>query len=159
MRGTCRPMGRHSPARAAGADLRDSSTSGHANWHLDGGGDAPGLNAAIRAIVKSAANHGAETIGIEDGFAGLIDFVTLASIDPEDVPGILRLGGTILGTTNRRNPLAYPAPTGGVVDYSTRCIDTFHQSASWTRWSSLAATERSRSPTSSETRSATRLRP
>jgi phosphofructokinase-like protein len=94
---------------------------------LTGGGDAPGLNAAIRAVVKSAANHGAETIGIEDGFAGLIDCSHWRGLSPKDVPGILRLGGTILGTTNRRNPLAYPVPTGGVVDYSVRCIETFHR--------------------------------
>jgi phosphofructokinase-like protein len=93
---------------------------------LTGGGDAPGLNAAIRAVVKSAANHGAETIGIEDGFAGLIDATHWRQLTAKDVPGILRLGGTILGTTNRKNPLAYPA-LGGVVDYSTRCVETFHR--------------------------------
>ena len=43
---------------------------------MTGGGDAPGLNAVIRAVVKSAANSNYETIGIEDGFDGLIDLVT-----------------------------------------------------------------------------------
>ena len=94
---------------------------------LTGGGDAPGLNAAIRAVVRSAANHGAETIGVEDGFAGLIDATHWRQLTPKDVPGILRLGGTILGTTNRRNPLAFPTPTGGVVDNSARCVETFHR--------------------------------
>ena len=93
---------------------------------LTGGGDAPGLNAAIRAVVKSAANHGAVTIGIEDGFAGLIDSTHYRQLTPKDVPGILRRGGTILGTTNRRNPFTYPT-TGGVVDCSARCVDTFHR--------------------------------
>ena len=94
---------------------------------LTGGGDAPGLNAAIRAVVRSAANHGAETIGVEDGFAGLIDTTHWRQLTPKDVSGILRLGGTILGTTNRRNPFAFPTPTGGVVDNSARCVETFHR--------------------------------
>jgi ATP-dependent phosphofructokinase / diphosphate-dependent phosphofructokinase len=93
---------------------------------LTGGGDAPGLNAVIRAVVKSAANTGAETIGIEDGFAGMIEATHWRKLTPKDVTGILRLGGTILGTTNRRNPLAYPGPAGSVLDYSAQCIQTFH---------------------------------
>ena len=92
---------------------------------LTGGGDAPGLNAVIRAVVKSAANTGAETIGIEDGFAGMIEATHWRNLTPKDVTGILRLGGTILGTTNRRNPFAYPGPAGGVIDYSAQCIQTF----------------------------------
>jgi 6-phosphofructokinase 1 len=94
---------------------------------LTGGGDAPGLNAVIRAVVKSAANHGCETIGIEDSFSGLIDPDRTRPLTPHDVTGILRLGGTILGTTNRGNPLAYPIGRSGETrDYSARCIETFH---------------------------------
>ena len=83
---------------------------------LTGGGDAPGLNAAIRAVVKSAANHGCETIGIEDSFAGLVEPNRWRRLTPSDVTGILRQGGTILGTTNKKNPLAYPSTTGGGTD-------------------------------------------
>jgi 6-phosphofructokinase 1 len=94
---------------------------------LTGGGDAPGLNAVIRAVVKSAANHGCEAIGIEDSFDGLIEPNRWRRLSPSDVTGILRLGGTILGTTNRGNPFAYPAAgTGGTHDFSARCIEMFH---------------------------------
>jgi 6-phosphofructokinase 1 len=94
---------------------------------LTGGGDAPGLNAVIRAVVKSAANHGCEAIGIEDSFDGLIEPNRWRRLTPADVTGILRLGGTILGTTNRGNPFAYPtAGAGGTHDFSARCIEMFH---------------------------------
>ena len=94
---------------------------------LTGGGDAPGLNAVIRAVVKSAANHQCETIGIEDSFSGLIEANRWRRLSPRDVTGILRVGGTILGTTNTGNPFAYPAHTSeGPRDYSDRCIEMFH---------------------------------
>jgi ATP-dependent phosphofructokinase / diphosphate-dependent phosphofructokinase len=93
---------------------------------LTGGGDAPGLNAVIRAAVKSAFNHGCETIGLEDSFAGLIDPARTRRLSLADVTGIIRQGGTILGTTNRGNPFAYPVDSaGGVRDVSGRCIDGF----------------------------------
>ena len=91
---------------------------------LTGGGDAPGLNAVIRAVVKSAAANGVETIGIEDGFAGLLEPAHWRPLTPKDTPGILRRGGTILGTTNQRNPLACPDATGTPRDCSAQCIDT-----------------------------------
>jgi 6-phosphofructokinase 1 len=95
---------------------------------LTGGGDAPGLNAVIRAVVKAAANRNCETIGLEDSFDGLIEPDRHRVLTPKDVTGILRLGGTILGTTNRGNPFAYPIETsGGTVDYSERCIEMFHR--------------------------------
>ena len=93
---------------------------------LTGGGDAPGLNAVIRAVVKSAHNHGIECVGLEDSFDGLIYPERSRVLTPNDVTGILRLGGTILGTTNRGNPFAYPIQTkDGIVDYSDRCTDNF----------------------------------
>lgn len=95
---------------------------------LTGGGDAPGLNAVIRAVVKSAANGNCETIGLEDSFDGLIEPNRWRKLTPRDVTGILRIGGTILGTTNRGNPFAYPIETtGGTRDYSSRCVEMFHQ--------------------------------
>jgi 6-phosphofructokinase 1 len=95
---------------------------------LTGGGDAPGLNAVIRAVVKTANNRNCETIGLEDSFDGLIEPDRWRKLTPRDVTGILRVGGTILGTTNRGNPFAYPVETsGGTRDYSSRCVEMFHQ--------------------------------
>jgi ATP-dependent phosphofructokinase / diphosphate-dependent phosphofructokinase len=94
---------------------------------LTGGGDAPGLNAVIRAVVKSAHNHRIETLGLEDSFDGLIEPDRSRVLTLQDVTGILRIGGTILGTTNRGNPFAYPiATSSGTRDYSDRCIEMFH---------------------------------
>lgn len=95
---------------------------------LTGGGDAPGLNAVIRAVVKSAANCNCEVLGLEDSFDGLLELDRHRVLTPNDVTGILRLGGTILGTKNSGNPFAYPRNTsGGVVDYSDRCVEIFHK--------------------------------
>jgi 6-phosphofructokinase 1 len=93
---------------------------------LTGGGDAPGLNAVIRAVVKASANSGIECVGLEDSFDGLIEAGRSRTLTPRDVTGILRLGGTILGTTNRGNPFAYPVTTSeGIRDYSDRCVEMF----------------------------------
>jgi phosphofructokinase-like protein len=95
---------------------------------LTGGGDAPGLNAVIRAVVKSAVNRNCEVIGLEDSFDGLIEPDRWRRLVPKDVTGILRVGGTILGTTNRGNPFLYPIETsGGTRDYSARCVEMFHE--------------------------------
>lgn len=95
---------------------------------LTGGGDAPGLNAVIRAVVKSATTAGIECIGLEDSFDGLIYPERSRVLTLRDVTGILRLGGTILHTTNRGNPFAYPVNAGdGPVDYSDRCLENFYK--------------------------------
>jgi ATP-dependent phosphofructokinase / diphosphate-dependent phosphofructokinase len=95
---------------------------------LTGGGDAPGLNAVIRAVVKTAYNAGIQCVGLEDSFDGLIEPGRSRVLTPRDVTGILRLGGTILGTTNRGNPFAYPIDTSaGTRDYSDRVVEMFHQ--------------------------------
>jgi len=95
---------------------------------LTGGGDAPGLNAVIRAVVKAATNAKIEVIGLEDSFDGLLDPSRTRVLTPKDVTGILRLGGTILGTTNHGDPFEYPADTPtGKVDYSDRVVETFHK--------------------------------
>ena len=95
---------------------------------LTGGGDAPGLNAVIRAVVKAASNCGIECVGLEDSFDGLIEPGRSRVLTPRDVTGILRLGGTVLGTTNRGNPFAYPIRTSdGTHDYSDRVVEMFHQ--------------------------------
>jgi phosphofructokinase-like protein len=95
---------------------------------LTGGGDAPGLNAVIRAVVKTACNAGLEVIGIEDSFDGLIERGRSRPLTPREVTGILRLGGTILGTTNRGNPFAQPVDTSeGTRDYADRVIEMFRR--------------------------------
>jgi len=73
-----------------------------------GGGDAPGLNAVIRAAVKCAIlKHKWKVIGIPDGFDGLIWPEKSFELTLKQVSGILPRGGTILGTTNRGNPFKY----------------------------------------------------
>lgn len=74
---------------------------------LTGGGDAPGLNGVIRALVKAAINiYGLEVIGFLDGFSGLIKN-KYHPLDIDAVSGIIHRGGTILGTSNRDNPFRY----------------------------------------------------
>jgi ATP-dependent phosphofructokinase / diphosphate-dependent phosphofructokinase len=83
---------------------------------LTGGGDCPGLNAVIRAVVKTAINeYGWEVLGIEDGFEGLIKPGKARLLDVTDVRGLLPRGGTILGSTNRANPFHYEVRTNGEV--------------------------------------------
>lgn len=78
-----------------------------------GGGDAPGLNAVIRATALSASQRGWEVYGVRDGFHGLLlpeEYPSggLIPLTRERVSGITHLGGTILGTSNRNNPMRYP---------------------------------------------------
>jgi phosphofructokinase-like protein len=83
---------------------------------LTGGGDCPGLNAVIRAAVKTAINeYGWEVLGIEDGFEGLIKPNKTRLLDITDVRGLLPRGGTILGSTNRANPFHYEVSNNGEV--------------------------------------------
>ncbi|MBP6774770.1 MAG: ATP-dependent 6-phosphofructokinase [Gemmatimonadaceae bacterium] len=73
-----------------------------------GGGDAPGLNAVIRAAVLSARTRGWDVLGIKRGFAGLMGDDEVVPLTADTVKGIGSLGGTILRTTNRGSPFAYP---------------------------------------------------
>ncbi|MFN2397186.1 MAG: 6-phosphofructokinase [Gemmatimonadaceae bacterium] len=75
-----------------------------------GGGDAPGLNAVIRAAVLSAINREWSVLGIKRGYAGLLGEDEVVPLTKESVRGIAHLGGTILRTTNRGNPFHYPVP-------------------------------------------------
>jgi ATP-dependent phosphofructokinase / diphosphate-dependent phosphofructokinase len=101
-----------------------------------GGGDAPGLNAVIRAATLAAINRGWECWGIRDGYNGL--FLPhlypdggLVRLTVERVRGIAHLGGTILGTTNKGNPFKYPVPgkdgTLVEVDRSDEIVKAFHE--------------------------------
>ncbi len=88
-----------------------------------GGGDAPGLNAVIRSVVVSAIGQGWECYGIRDGFNGIFFPERYAEggvvrLTEAKVRGIAHLGGTMLGTTNKGNPLHFPVkmPDGRIVD-------------------------------------------
>ncbi len=81
---------------------------------LSGGGDAPGLNAVIRAVTKTAIfKYGWEVTGIIDGFEGLLTPTKTRQLTSWNTRGILFVGGTILGTTNRGNPFAHKTVVGG----------------------------------------------
>ena len=94
-----------------------------------GGGDAPGLNAVIRAIVLSSVNRGWEVYGIRRGYDGLFTEGGIMPLDRHAVRGITHIGGTILGTTNRGSPLETPVkqPDGTValVDRSPEIMAAF----------------------------------
>ena len=88
-----------------------------------GGGDAPGLNAVIRAVVLAALQKGWECHGIRDGYNGLLDPAAhpdggVVPLTRASVAGITHLGGTIIGTTNRGNPARFPVqqPDGSYVE-------------------------------------------
>jgi 6-phosphofructokinase 1 len=81
---------------------------------LTGGGDAPGLNAAIRAVARRAFQLGHQVSGVKNGWAGCLGEGLIEELEPADVRGILPMGGTILGTS-RTNPLKEPDGIGRVI--------------------------------------------
>jgi len=90
-----------------------------------GGGDAPGLNAVIQSVAIAAANRGWDCYGIRDGFNGILfperyGDAGVLRLTREKVRGIGHLGGTMLGTTNKGNPLHFPIR---MPDGSTREVD------------------------------------
>lgn len=97
---------------------------------LTGGGDAPGLNAVIRSVVRTAETaFGAQVLGIRDGFDGLLAPDGIVPLQASDVVGILGRGGTILGTANRGNPFARQVMRDGqevVEDVSGDVLDAIH---------------------------------
>ena len=83
---------------------------------LTGGGDCPGLNAVIRAVVKTAVlQHGWKVMGIEDGFEGLLVQGKVRPLLLDHVKDILDRGGTILGSSNRANPFEYKFKENGKI--------------------------------------------
>ncbi len=96
-----------------------------------GGGDAPGLNAVIRAVVLAANKRGWDVFGSRNGYQGLLDTNHLVHLEPADVFGIEQLGGTIIGTTNKGNPFEFPVSsiTGEVTirDLSSRVMENFNR--------------------------------
>lgn len=97
---------------------------------MTGGGDCPGLNAVIRAVVMKAKRRGWDVLGIEDATEGLIDIEHRSPrgnrfLQVDDVHDILPRGGTILGTSNRANPFRYVVDDGDGPeerDVSDRCV-------------------------------------
>lgn len=83
---------------------------------LTGGGDCPGLNAVIRAVVKTFLQNGCEIYGVLNGFNGLVND-NIRKMDYAGVSGILPRGGTILGTTNRDNPFKFAVEESGEIVY------------------------------------------
>ena len=103
--------------------MTTAPTSIHKVAISTGGGDAPGLNAVIRAATLAAINRGWEVVGIRDGYNGLLmpeEYPDggLVPLTRERVRGITHLGGTIIGTTNRGSPLHYPLrmPDGTITE-------------------------------------------
>src|ERR1051325_5332498 len=81
---------------------------------LTGGGDCPGLNAVIRAAVRTATrDHNLDVVGVQFGFEGLLTRAVVP-LTSESIRGILPKGGTLLRTTNRGNPFEYPGDAGNV---------------------------------------------
>ena len=96
-----------------------------------GGGDAPGLNAVIYAVVKSAHLRGWEVYGSRSGYKGLLDLDELVRLTPEKVEDITPTGGTILGSTNKGNPFAMPVENLAgetlIRDVSDRILKNFNR--------------------------------
>ena len=90
---------------------------------LTGGGDCPGLNAALRAVTKTLiGQHDAQVVGIRDGYRGLVER-NVQPLSYQDMGGILTRGGTILGASNKANPFNYQ-PRGGA-DVSAQAVNTY----------------------------------
>ncbi|HSP06158.1 MAG TPA: ATP-dependent 6-phosphofructokinase [Acidobacteriota bacterium] len=98
---------------------------------LTGGGDCPGLNAVIRAVVRTAYfQYGFVVMGIEDGYEGLLSPMRVRPLGIEDVKGILGRGGTILGTSNRKDPFRFRNPSTGQSepqDRSEELVENFRR--------------------------------
>ena len=98
---------------------------------LTGGGDAPGLNAVIRAVVKTAGNdYDCQVLGIKNGFDGFLLPGGVSQLTNADVRGILPRGGTILGTANRGNPYARKVVRNGreeVIDVSNEIVEAIKE--------------------------------
>lgn len=96
-----------------------------------GGGDAPGLNAVIEAVVMSGYTRGWEVYGIKQGYAGLLNTEDIIPLTPEKVNRICILGGTILGTTNKGNPFQMPITNAAgeveIRDVSDKVIRNFER--------------------------------
>ena len=96
---------------------------------MTSGGDCAGLNAVIRAVtLRATLGYGWTVLGIDEATHGLLKRpVAAIPLTPEKVKGILHLGGTILRTTNRGNPFAYPDGEGNTKDRSEEIIEGYRE--------------------------------
>lgn len=94
---------------------------------LTGGGDCPGLNAVIRAAVRTAVHdYRIDVVGVQLGFEGLITR-SVVPMTGELIRGILPRGGTLLRTTNRGNPFEYPDGNGNCIDRSAEVLENLRE--------------------------------
>jgi ATP-dependent phosphofructokinase / diphosphate-dependent phosphofructokinase len=103
----------------------DDSTPIRAVGVLTSGGDCPGLNAVIRAIVKTLARYDVEVFGILEGFTGLVEN-RYRRLTVSEASGLLTVGGTIL-RTSRNKPHKMPAPGGGTRDMTGAAVETYRK--------------------------------
>ena len=99
---------------------------------MTSGGDCAGLNAVLRAVTLRAVHgYGWEVLGIRQGTMGLLDrpIQTMPLVPNSELfkYGLLRLGGTVLGTTNKGDPFAFPMPDGSLKDRSQEIIDAYNE--------------------------------
>ncbi len=96
-----------------------------------GGGDAPGLNAVIYAVVHACYRKGWEVYGSRNGYAGFMDIDEMVRLLPRDVAGIYSTGGTILGSTNKGDPFARPVQNLAgeiqIIDVSDKIMRNFNR--------------------------------
>ncbi|MFP4458867.1 MAG: 6-phosphofructokinase [Candidatus Zixiibacteriota bacterium] len=98
---------------------------------LTSGGDCPGLNAVIRGVTKPALrNDDMEIIGINDGFEGMVEG-KMSILDDKSVSGIINIGGTILGTSNRADPFHYPVDNPKGVEIIDASKDVVYHYNKW----------------------------
>lgn len=96
-----------------------------------GGGDAPGLNAVIYAVVHACNRKGWEVYGSRNGYGGFLNIDELVRLYPRDVEGIYSMGGTILGSTNKGNPFSRPVENLAgeiqIIDVSDKILRNFNR--------------------------------
>lgn len=97
---------------------------------LTGGGDCPGLNAVIRGVTKPAQDYGMTVFGIQDGFEGLVEGKA-KELTNQDVSGILSIGGTILGSSNKGDPFHWPVERNGKIVIEDRSADVIKNCEAW----------------------------
>ncbi len=97
---------------------------------LTGGGDCPGLNAVIRGVTKPALDNGLQVFGIIDGFEGLVEGKA-QQLYNKDVSGILSLGGTILGSSNKGDPFHWPELVNGEIKIVDRSDAAMRNYEAW----------------------------
>jgi 6-phosphofructokinase 1 len=97
---------------------------------LTGGGDCPGLNAVIRGVTKPAQDYGMTVYGIKDGFEGFVEGKANV-LRNEDVSGILNLGGTILGSSNKGDPFHWPVEKDDKIEIVDKSDDVLKNYKAW----------------------------